>query len=87
MQCHITLLHIIAELDDTNVIHRCGYDAAQKVKQIAAKTLKGLTTHMLEELNRDFIAQNISPGGAADMLSLTIFVSSITSDNYLNIQQ
>jgi triphosphoribosyl-dephospho-CoA synthetase len=84
-QCHITLLHIIAELDDTNVIHRCGYDAAQEVKQKAIKAIEEFTPQLLDDMNRDFIARNISPGGAADMLSLTIFVSSITNDNNVNI--
>ncbi len=65
-----TLLRIISTLDDTCVIHRVGYDRAQEVKREAA-------TDDLVSLGRRFEAEGISPGGAADMLALTIFIDSI----------
>lgn len=75
--CHMLLLHIMSELDDTNVIHRVGYDKAQQVKQDARELLDNFSISGLEQMNRDFIAQNISPGGSADMMALTIFIHSI----------
>ncbi|MBR5638586.1 MAG: [Muribaculaceae bacterium] len=75
---HKTLLLIISELDDTNVIHRAGYEMAQQVKQEAAHLLENFSIEGLEQMNRRFIDANISPGGAADMLSLTIFLSALT---------
>ena len=71
------LLHIMSELDDTNVIHRVGYDKAQQVKQDARELLDNFSVSGLEQMNRDFIALNISPGGSADMMALTIFIHSI----------
>ena len=75
---HKTLLLIMSELDDTNVIHRAGYEMAQQVKQEAAHLLENFSIEGLEQMNRNFINANISPGGAADMLSLTIFLSTLT---------
>ena len=74
-----TLLHIMSELDDTNVIHRVGYETAQEVKREARALLDNFGLADLEAMNRSFISRNISPGGAADMLSLTIFIDSITN--------
>ena len=75
--CHRLLLLIMSQLDDTNVIHRVGYDTAQQVKQNARELLGNFSISGLEQMNRDFIAQNISPGGSADMMALTIFIHSI----------
>ena len=76
---HKTLLLIMSELDDTNVIHRVGYEQAQAVKREALEMLKHFSIEGLEAMNRSFVSRNISPGGAADMLSLTIFIDSITN--------
>ena len=74
---HKTLLLIMSELDDTNVIHRVGYEKAQIVKRDAAHLLENFSIEALEQMNQRFIESNISPGGAADMLSLTLFLSAI----------
>ena len=75
--CHKLLLLIMSQLDDTNVIHRVGYDQAQQVKQEARTLLEGYSTAGMEAMNRDYIARNISPGGSADMVALTLFIHSI----------
>ena len=75
MAKHKTLLLILSELDDTNVIHRVGYEKAQQVKRDARHLLENFSINGLEQMNRRFIDENISPGGAADMLSLTLFLS------------
>ncbi len=71
------LLLIMSQLDDTNVIHRVGYDRAQQVKSEAKTLLDNYSTHGMEQMNRDYISLNISPGGSADMVALTIFIHSI----------
>ena len=76
-QAHKTLLYIMSMLDDTNVIHRVGYDRAQEVKAEAKALLSDFTEQGLRTLNATFIEQNISPGGTADMLSLTILIHSL----------
>ena len=74
---HRLLLLIMSQLDDTNVIHRVGYDQAQQVKQEALALLNDYSTAGMEAMNRDYIARNISPGGSADMVALTIFMHTI----------
>ena len=75
--CHRLLLLVMSGLDDTNVIHRAGYDTAQRVKQEARALLNAFSLQGLEQMNRDYTALNISPGGAADMVALTIFICTI----------
>ena len=74
---HRLLLLIMSQLDDTNVIHRAGYEQAQHVKREARELLDNYSTHGMEQMNRDYIALNISPGGSADMVALTLFIHSI----------
>ena len=78
---HKTLLLIMCSLDDTNVIHRAGFEMAQQVKQEAAHLLENFSIEGLGQMNQSFIARNISPGGAADMLSLTLFLSTLTKQD------
>ena len=85
-----TLLRIMATLDDTCVIHRVGYERAMAVKDEAKALLKEIPGQAgnaeavmadlighLKELCERYAAEGISPGGAADMLALTIFIDSI----------
>ena len=84
-----TLLRIMSTLDDTCVIKRVGYDRAQEVKQEASAILEAEEKYFSQgfaknqfssagrELCKQYAAEGISPGGAADMLALTIFIHSI----------
>ena len=77
---HKTLLKIMTVLDDTNVLHRGGGEALARVKRDAAALLGDFSESRLAELDRQYISANISPGGSADMLSLTIFISTIINN-------
>ena len=77
---HKTLLRIMSQIDDTNILHRRGAEVAQQVKTEAARLLADFSPEQLETMNRRFIAENISPGGAADMLALTIFIQTIITE-------
>ena len=72
-----TLLRIMSTLDDTCILHRAGYDRAQQVKEEAKELLEDFSVDKLKEMNDRYNAEGISPGGAADMLALTIFMDSI----------
>ncbi len=72
---HKTLLKIMTVLDDTNILHRNGSDGLARCKASAASLLTDFSEEDLSILNQEFIRDNISPGGSADMLSLTIFLS------------
>ena len=72
-----TLLRIMATLDDTCVIHRAGYARAQEIKAEAKTLADHFDKEKLKEMCDRYAAEGISPGGAADMLALTIFIDSI----------
>ena len=74
---HKTLLRIMCDLDDTNVIYRTDLATAEEVKQEARALLDNFSKTALKDMDRHYTTRNISPGGAADMLSLTIFIGSI----------
>lgn len=80
-----TLLRIMSTLDDTCVIHRVGYERAQEVKREAADVLMAEEKYFssagnnLQDLCVRYAAEGISPGGAADMLALTILIDSLTN--------
>ncbi|WP_125140442.1 triphosphoribosyl-dephospho-CoA synthase [Clostridium transplantifaecale] len=84
LSLHI-LLHLMANVDDTNVLFRTNYESLEYVKQCAlsvlslggSKTDKGMEA--LTRLNKDFTVKNISPGGCADLLSMTLFLWRIES--------
>lgn len=71
------LLFIMTKIDDTNIYYRKGEEIVKYVKIKAQETLDKFSIEEVKKLNSEFIKLNISPGGAADMLSLTLFVYSI----------
>lgn len=74
---HKTLLRIMCDLDDTNVIYRTDLATAEEVKQEARALLDNFSETALKDMDRHYTTRNISPGGAADMLSLIIFIGSM----------
>ncbi|MCI6075584.1 MAG: [citrate (pro-3S)-lyase] ligase [Bacteroidales bacterium] len=72
-----TLLKIISTLDDTNVIYRANVETAREVKLQASRLLQNFTLRGLRLLDEQFTRQWISPGGSADMFSLTIFFDAV----------
>ena len=76
----VTLIHIIAETEDTNIPGRGSIDTLSYAKETARsfimkKTLNtGDTLKELERMDLDFIGRNISPGGSADILAVTLFL-------------
>ena len=80
-----TLFVLIAELDDTNLLYRGGMAGLAFAQRTAARFLAagGTSASGWEaEANaiRDaFVARNLSPGGAADLLAATWFVHSVSA--------
>ena len=67
----------MSSLNDTNVFYRGGEKAVKETKERSGILLKNFTLDGLEAMNRWMIQENISPGGSADMLSLTAFIHSL----------
>lgn len=73
-----TLIYLMSEVEDGNLLHRGGYQMWQKVqtecKKIHQKNLP--RKKFLDELryyDQLLIQRNLSPGGSADLLSLSIY--------------
>ena len=75
---HKTLLRIMCDLDDTNIVYRTDYATMLQVKTQARHLLEDFSEAGIDDLNRDFVSRNISPGGSADMLALVVFLFGIT---------
>jgi triphosphoribosyl-dephospho-CoA synthase len=75
-----TLFAIMAELQDTNLLHRGGPDALRFVQQAARRFLGegGVYSPAWRSralaLHGDCVALHLSPGGAADMLAAAWFI-------------
>lgn len=89
---HLTLLRIMCDLDDTNIVYRTSLAMMKQVKEESRSVLSRWSeaTHgtpqadggtnldtILGDMNRSFVQRNISPGGSADMLSLVVFINDV----------
>lgn len=72
------LVALIAQVEDTNMIHRGGLELAQSSRKQAARVLAVLTQENLHRelaaLDRAYIQKNLSPGGCADLLALALLI-------------
>lgn len=77
------LINLMAESEDTNVIIRGGNGSLMRVKSISREFLSsgGMmqfgARERLQSMNQEFIENNISPGGSADLLAVSIFLGMI----------
>lgn len=73
-----TLLYIMTMAEDTNVLWRSDKDGLQYVKSKAKNALElgGMKTpeghKAIQLMDKDLIKKNISPGGSADLLAITL---------------
>ena len=71
------LLTLLAEVEDTNLLHRGGPEGLALVQSRARSILAASPPAYGEgllELDRACIARNLSPGGSADLLALALFL-------------
>ena len=77
------LLSLIAETTDTNMIHRGGLEKQQETAKAVAALLEKTPfpdRGTLEQLDADFIRDNLSPGGCADLLTMTLELHFLNED-------
>ena len=78
-----TLLHLITIVEDSNVLSRHNRQILNTIqRQIKEVLNKGGSNdergmEILNQMDLNFIEQNISPGGSADLLAVTIFLYNI----------
>lgn len=75
-----TLLHLIANVEDTTLYHRGGREGAAWAAEAAKALLQKKAYPDLEQIERlddAFIQRNLSPGGCADLLAVTYFLHSL----------
>ena len=80
----VTLLHLIAATDDTNLIHRSDRQTQLEIKERIAAMLRKDPFPSMEtilELDKEFIERNLSPGGSADLLAVTYFLYLLKQQN------
>lgn len=83
-----TLITIIAHCDDTTILHRHDINTLKKVQYICKDLLKKgslLNKDILSEiddLDKKFSEKRISPGGCADLLAVTVFLSLVKKSFY-----
>ena len=74
------LMTLMSQVEDTNILTRSDPETLSFVKREASRILEiggAFTEHGISEirkLNQVFIEKNISPGGCADLLAITIFL-------------
>ena len=72
-----TFLAIAANNDDTNILYRSNHDVLENFKKLCKKTLADFNDQSYSAVIDFCKSENISPGGSADLLAVTIFVNSV----------
>jgi len=78
-----TCFALIAAVNDTNLLHRGGDEGLRYAQQTSRDFLErgGVAAACwqlrAQSIHEEFIARSLSPGGAADLLAMTLFVDEI----------
>lgn len=75
----LTLLHLIASVYDTSLYNRGGKEGVAYA-QMRARELLSMGEPTLDEIRKldvDFTEKNLSPGGCADLLAITYFITEL----------
>ncbi len=76
-------LSIAANNNDTNILYRSNPDVLENFKRLCKKALADFNDQSYSAVIDFCKSENISPGGSADLLSVTIFVWSVIKANGL----
>ncbi|GHV96637.1 protein CitXG [Spirochaetia bacterium] len=77
--------HLLGVASDTNIIHRSSAETLAAIQKdtaafLAARPGPQETRDYAAKLDSEFIAKNISPGGCADLLALSLFLHWLCAD-------
>ena len=79
------LMALIAGTVDTNMIHRGGVEAQQEASKAITEALAKEPfpgREALEDWNRRFVEKNLSPGGCADLLAMTLMLHFLKENSH-----
>lgn len=82
----LTLLNLIANVKDTNIISRSNIETAENIqlkikKLIQDYKIENIPMDLIYKMDEEFIEMNISPGGCADLLAITFMLYFIENYN------
>jgi len=89
----LTLFKLMTVCDDTTIVHRHSVMRLQVVKELAQEALTCYERQpmewrtKLEELESMFIQNRISPGGSADLLAVTAYLSFVQTKFFAGTDQ
>jgi len=74
---HTAFLSLLLRCEDTNLLYRGGKEGLDFARDWASRVLNApaeLRPSLLKEMDEAFISRNLSPGGTADLLALSLFL-------------
>jgi triphosphoribosyl-dephospho-CoA synthase len=84
-----SLMLLISVLSDTNIVWRGGIDDLKNAQRLATQFLQAGGVYQrdwrqqISHINQYFVHHNLSPGGSADLLAVTIFLYKVENEfNY-----
>lgn len=81
-----TLLELMAYCEDTTILHRHDLATLKEVKERSGELLRKfgkpvkLDMERIEDISLEFSRRRISPGGCADLLAVTLFLSRVREE-------
>lgn len=84
-----TLFALMECVEDSNIVSRHDPSVLLQVQEMAGKFLETGGAYQenavskLQDMDCEFIRRNLSPGGCADLLAVTIFIAELTSGKLL----
>lgn len=79
-----TLSYLMGHCKDSTLLHRHNIEVIEEVNALGKRLLEIESDkeflRALEEVNKDFSIRRISPGGTADLLAVTIFLSKVKKE-------
>lgn len=82
-----SLIHLIEKVEDTTVLSRVGMNGLMKAQEGAREAINKGSVYTsegkayIEKLDKYFIENNISPGGCADLLAVTVAIYILEGKN------
>lgn len=81
-----TLMAIMSANNDSNILFRSNKETLDNLKVLAGKSLDESNQRTKEEIYQQLIHfclnKNISPGGSADLLAITVFIYLVSNENF-----